>query len=194
MSPTSPSCAPNQPLQPTEKAAQRPFFGGAGSALAEESLQLRFRLVHFCNVRRRISRRPRLEVIAEVRPRLVVHFLRGRLAAMLGDPHVVVHAHLANVQLRPAFGAFVQTTQRQAQLRKREATLPADQIMFHAVTSDHRRMPAPVRPLLYAASVRAGTRAAPGRCGRWPSCEPRPRARLPRRSARRGRPLRDPCR
>src|SRR6185437_2633795 len=73
----------------------------------------------------------RLEVIAEVRASLVADFLGRRFPAVFGDARVVVDAHAANVQLRTAFRAFVQSAQRQAQGRQRSAAFPANQIVCH---------------------------------------------------------------
>src|SRR6185312_10098202 len=87
--------------------------------------------VDFCRVGGNISRGPRLEVIAEVRASLVADFLGRRFPAVLGDARVVVDAHAANVQLRAAFRAFVQSAQRQAQGCQRSAAFPADQIVCH---------------------------------------------------------------
>jgi len=86
------------------RARARPF-----SALAEQLLEFRFRLVDFSRIGRGIRPRPRLEVIAEIRASLVAHFISRGFPAVLRDARVIVHAHLADMQLRTAFtlGRFI---------------------------------------------------------------------------------------
>src|ERR1700758_4835154 len=101
------------------------------SAFAEEFLGLGARAVDFRGVGWRVGTRARLEVIAEVGPCLVAHFLRGGLAAVLGDAGVVVDAHAAYVQLRVTPRTLIETAQRQGELRERGTALPAAEVMGH---------------------------------------------------------------
>ncbi len=101
------------------------------SLLPEQPLQLRLSLIHFPRVGSRVGARPGLEVIAEVRLRLVADFLRRGLAAMLCNARVVLDAHLAHVQLGTALGALVEPPQRQTQMRQRSTAIPADEVVTH---------------------------------------------------------------
>jgi hypothetical protein len=67
-----------------------------------------------------------LEVIAKIRLILFAHLLCCRLLAMFCVRRVVLHAHLADVQLSVARLADIQTTERQAKRGQRCAAAPAD--------------------------------------------------------------------
>src|SRR5258708_20746020 len=97
-------------------AGPRSRLRGSHSTLAEQFFQFRARLLHLGGVGWRVGRRARLEGIAEVSVRLVVHFLRGRLAAVLGDARVVLDAHPAYVPLPMALRALLEPPPRQAPL------------------------------------------------------------------------------
>jgi hypothetical protein len=86
----------------------------AGLFLSEQLIQFRKRLAHLCGVGRRVGAFPRLEVVAEIGPRLVADLVSGRLSAMFRDARVVIDTQLADVQLRAALRAFIQPPQRQA--------------------------------------------------------------------------------
>jgi hypothetical protein len=101
------------------------------SLLPEEPFQLRLGLVHFARVGRSVGTRAGLEVIAEVRLRLVGDFLCRGLAAMLCNARIVFDAHLAHVQLGTALGALVEPPQRQTQMRQRGTAIPADEVVAH---------------------------------------------------------------
>ena len=71
--------------------------------------------------------RARLEVVAEVRAFLVLHFLSDGLTAMLRDRSAVPLAQLADMQLGAALAAFFQPPQRQRVVRERMTAFPADE-------------------------------------------------------------------
>src|SRR5262249_17277206 len=113
-------------------AGVRGDFSVRASAFPEEFFELAARAVDLSGVGGCVGLRPRLEVIAEVGACLVAHFLRGGLAAMLGDAGIVVDAHAAYVQLGPTLRALIETPQWQGERRERDTALPADEVMGHA--------------------------------------------------------------
>src|SRR5207302_929515 len=127
-------------------------------ALAEELLELRARLVHRGGIGRRIGPGARLEEVAEVRLRLVAHFLRGRLAAVLGDARVVVGAHAADVQLGVTPRALIEPPQWEAQRRERRAALPANEVVSHADSLLLAGRGSPLRCVRRALSLRRSAR------------------------------------
>src|SRR5665213_459542 len=104
-----------------ERAASNEF-----ASFLEQIIQCRLRPRSFTTIFRHIGPRLRLEVIAKVGLILFAHLLRRGFLAVVRIPHVVFHAHLANMQLRIAGLAHIETAQRQTQRRERSAATPAD--------------------------------------------------------------------
>jgi len=82
--------------------------------------------LNFVRVLRNVGTRLRSKVIAKVCLILFAHFLGSRFLAMFRVAHIVLDAHFANVQLRPAFLAGIKAAQRQTQQRERFAAAPAN--------------------------------------------------------------------
>jgi len=95
-------------------------------AATKQSIELRLRLSSSTHITDRIGPRPRLEVIAKIRPLFAFYFLRHRLPTMLGHADAVPLAQLANMQLGMTLLALVETTQRKAQVRERSSAFPTD--------------------------------------------------------------------
>ncbi len=91
---------------------------------SEQVIQGRSRLGTLAQVGCHIGTRPGFEEIAKIGVLLVAHFFGRRFAAMLGFAGVIVDAQFADMQLRAALGAFVQSAQRQAEFRQRDAAFP----------------------------------------------------------------------
>jgi hypothetical protein len=104
----------------------RPRWGDATPLFLEEILQRRLHTREFGYVFCDVGALPRLEVVAKIRLVLFSHLLRRRLPAMLRIRGVVLNAHLANVQLRIARLADLETTERQCKRGQRPAATPAD--------------------------------------------------------------------
>jgi hypothetical protein len=99
--------------------------------LAKEIVEGRLGLLDFGDVLRDISTFLGLEVITEIGLVLLAHLLGGRLLAVLSLRGVVLHAHLADVELGVARLAYVETAKREAQRREGDAAAPAGQGVRH---------------------------------------------------------------
>jgi hypothetical protein len=99
--------------------------------LAKEVVEGRLGLLDFGDVLRDISTFLGLEVITEIGLVLLAHLLGGRLLAVLCFRGVVLHAHLADVELGVARLAHVETAKRKAQRGEGDAAAPASQGVRH---------------------------------------------------------------
>src|ERR1700722_5560498 len=98
----------------------------------KQIIERRFRPRKLRSVLRHIRASLGLEVIAEIRLVLFPHLFRCRLLAMLRIRRVVLNTHLADMQLRIACLADVESAERQTEFGERGAAAPADEGVGHS--------------------------------------------------------------